>query len=68
MVVMMRGGGGAVGFHSCLYLVRVGARKNDCSDFRVRCPAIEVICDGVVGVKVATRIFRNKLEVGVMMS
>jgi hypothetical protein len=40
-----RGGGG---FKSCLYLAR--ARKNNYSDdFRVRCPAIEVICDGVVG-------------------
>ena len=67
---MMKGGGGAVGVSQLpVPSERAGARKNDYSDdFRVRCPPIEVICNGVVGVKVTTRIFRNKLEVGVMMS
>ena len=62
---MMKGGGGAVGVSQLpVPSERTGARKNDYSDdFRV-----QVICDSVVSVKVTTRIFRNKLEVGVMMS
>jgi len=50
MVVMMRGGGGAVGVSKLPVSSESRARKNNYSDdFRVRCPAIEVICDGVVG-------------------
>lgn len=57
--------GGAVGVSKLpVPSDRARARKNDYSDdFRV-----QVICDGVMGVKVTTRIFRNKLEVGVIMS